>query len=332
MSDSVFLSVDDAKTLVSQIFVHAGVTQSAAKATAAALVNAERDGQKGHGLSRVASYCEQIRSGKVDANAEPTAIGVRSGVTLIDAAHGFAYPALDLAISELKEMAPETGIAMAGVRHSHHFGQAERLAAHGLMSLIFGNTPKAIAFWGGTQPMMGTNPIAFATPMPDGPPLVIDLALSVVARGKIMTAKKNGTNIPDNWAFDAAGHPTTDPAAALQGSMAPLGGAKGAALAMMVELMAASLTASNFGFEASSFLDGEGKAPNVGCILIAIDPTVLVGGEFMERMDVFASALSSEVGARLPGQTRLDMRGKGSERGLELSATLIKELNDLAGA
>src|SRR5690606_2376488 len=130
-----------------------------------------------------------------------------------------------------------------------------------LVALMVGNSPKAMAFWGGRKPMIGTNPIAFAAPMPDMPPLVIDLALSQVARGRIVSAKDAGKSIPEGWAVDSEGNPTTDPAAALAGSLLPVGGAKGAALALMVEILAAALTGSSFGFEASSLFEGEGPAP-----------------------------------------------------------------------
>ena len=173
-------------------------------------------------------------------------------------------------------MAPESGIAMAALYHSHHFGQAgyhvERLAQQGLVALVLGNSPKAIAPWGGRDGVFGTNPIAFAAPRQNAEPLLIDLSLSKVARGKVMVAAKNGTAIPEGWALDKDGQPTTDAKAALEGTMIPLGDAKGAALVLMVEILAAAVTGANFGFEASSFFTADGPAPGVGQTLIAIDP------------------------------------------------------------
>ncbi len=334
MGEVITLSIADATALAMRAFRATGVTTASAEATAKALVATERDGQKGHGLSRVSSYCEQVRAGKIDPDAAPTARRLSDGATLIDAAHGFAYPAIDLAIEELRDLAQRSIIAAAAIRRSHHFGQAgahvERLAEAGLVAFLFGNTPKGIAFWGGARPMMGTNPIAFAAPLPDGPPLVIDLALSVAARGKIMATAKTGEDIPEGWAFDAEGNPTTNAEAALAGSMAPLGGAKGAALALMVEVIAAALTGSNFGFEASSFLNAEGPAPDVGCLFVAIDPKALAGDGYFERIGTLAAAIEAEPGARLPGQRRLENRQRAGQTGLHLARALFEEIKDLA--
>ncbi|WP_277985020.1 Ldh family oxidoreductase [Salinicola tamaricis] len=161
------------------------------------------------------------------------------------------------------------------IGRSHHFGVAgepvERLARAGLVAMAFSNAPSAMAPWGGKRPLYGTNPIAFATPRRDAEPLVIDLSLSKVARGKVMLAKKAGETIPEGWALDIEGRPTTDPEAAIAGSMVPAGDAKGASLALMVELLTAGLTGSHFGFQASSFFEPEGEAPSVGH-LMAFDP------------------------------------------------------------
>ena len=200
----------------------------------------------------------------------------RPGSLMIDVANGFVFPAVDLAVERLPGMAGATGIAAAGFVRSHHFGvvgrHVERLAEAGLLALAFGNTPKAIAPWGGRQPVFGTNPLAFAAPQRSGPPIVVDLALSQVARGKILTAAQKGEPIPAGWAVDEHGNPTTDAKIALKGALQPIGGAKGAALALMVEVLAVALTGAAFSSEASSFFDAEGPPPGVGQLLIAIDP------------------------------------------------------------
>ena len=165
-----------------------------AKEVADALICAEIDGQSGHGLSRIPSYVQQLSSGKVDGNAKPAIVGSNGAVIRIDAKNGFAYPALSLAIKELTSCSKKYGIAVASISHSHHFGQAgrhvERLAESGLIGLMFGNTPKAIPPWGGSKALFGTNPIAFSSPRSKASPLVIDLSLSKVARGKVMFATK----------------------------------------------------------------------------------------------------------------------------------------------
>lgn len=329
------VAVAEAEDLARRALERAGASRQQAEPTARALAAAERDGQKGHGLARVAPYTEQVRTGKVRGKAAPDTAMPRPASVAVDAGHGFFYPAFDAGLDLLIGAAHQCGVAAMAIRRSHHCGQAgfhvERLAEKGLVAFLYANTPKGMAFWGGAKPMMGTNPMAFAAPAPSGAPLVIDLALSVVARSRIIAARRMGESIPADWAFDSEGRPTTDAAEALEGSMAPAGGAKGAALALMVEVLTAALTGSNFGFEASSFLDAEGPAPNVGQCIIALDPAAF-GPGFMARMSALAAAMSEEAGVRCPGATRLKNRQKADEEGLAVAPALFAELRTLAGA
>lgn len=330
------LSVADTKALVSAALVANRTSEENAQPTAQALVAAEADGQKGHGLSRLSSYAAQSRVGKVNGNAKPRLTQIRPGAVKIDADHGFAYPAIDLAIASLATMTKTQGIGVAAIHHSHHFGQAgahaERLAEQGLVALVYGNSPKAMAFWGGRKPMLGTNPIAFACPLRNGAPLVIDLALSVAARGKIMAAQKEGKPIPGDWALDADGKPTTDADAALKGSILAIGGAKGGALALMVEILGAALTGGHFGWEASSLLDDKGPPPDLGHAIIAIDADALSGGTFLDRMDGLLRVIAEEPEVRLPGMRRLESRSRAAKDGLVLTSVQHAELESLAGA
>ncbi len=335
MVEAVRLTLDAAEHLAYAALRASRVADTAARATARAVVAAEADGQAGHGLGRVPSYAAQARAGKVAGHAVPRCERVAPGAIRVDAGLGFAYPAIDLALEQLAPLARTQAIAVAAVHRSHHFGQvgahAERLARDGLIALVFGNTPKAMAFWGGREPMLGTNPLAFAAPWPAGPaPLVIDLALSVAARSKIVAAQKAGRSIPSDWAVDPDGQPTTDPAAALAGSLAPIGGAKGGALALMVEILGAALTGSAFGWEASSFLDADGKAPNVGHVFIAIDPQRVSGGHFAARMRALADAMARDPAVRLPGARRLAAREHARRDGIAIDPALQREIETLA--
>ncbi|WP_323766350.1 Ldh family oxidoreductase [Marinovum sp.] len=325
---------EEAEALVARAFVAAGATEDNALSTARALVAAEIDGQKGHGFSRVASYAAQLRSGKLRGDAIPE-LQTRGARIDVDAQDGFAFPAIEQAIAELARLAPETGVAMAAIRRSHHCGQlgahVERLAEAGLVALMVANTPKAMAPWGGHAPLFGTNPIAFAAPRDGAPPLVIDLSLSKVARGKVMAASKSGQPIPEGWALDAEGNPTTDPAAALAGTMLPAGDAKGAALALIVEVLAATLTGANRSDEASSFFDAEGPAPGVGQMILAFDTSAVP--DFGRRIEALLGAITDQPGTRLPGQKRLDGRGaaNGGQQ-VTLPGHLRAEIESLAGA
>ena len=332
-------------TIISPETLHAGIAAALeasstspenAQSVAAALTRAEIDGKKGHGLSRVPSYAGQAKSGKVKGFARPEMSLSKPGVLAIDAGHGFAYPAFDLMLEELPKITRDQGIAMAGVYRSHHYGVAghhvEKAADQGMVALLFGNTPAAMAPWGGKTPLFGTNPIAFAAPIKDQPPLVIDLATSKVARGNIMAASQRGDDIPEGWALDAGGNPTTDAKSALGGTMVPLGDAKGAALALMVEVLAAALTGAGFGYQATSFFDAEGDYPNVGQIMMMIDPSAMPmvsGGDFATRMAEMAGLITDD-GARLPGSGRMAKR-QATEQGIEVNDAAWQAALDLAG-
>jgi (2R)-3-sulfolactate dehydrogenase (NADP+) len=321
------LSFEAVETRLADLFAAAGASPANAASVAWALVMAEADGLKGHGLSRVPTYLAMLRAGKIDGQAVPSARRPKPGVLAIDACHGFAYPAIDLAVIELPALAREQGVAIAPIRRSNHCGAAglhvERLAEQGLVALLFANTPAAIAPWGGAKPVFGTNPIAFAAPLAGRDPLVIDMALSKVARGPIVAAKQKGEAIPEGWALDPAGKPTTDAAAALAGTMVPLGDAKGATLALMVEILAASLVGAHFAFEASSFLDDKGGPPDTGQLILAIDPSAMGGHWFDERMRMLAHAIEDQNGTRLPGVRRLNLRAKARAEGLEVAEELL---------
>ncbi|MEM8750160.1 MAG: Ldh family oxidoreductase [Pseudomonadota bacterium] len=310
-------------------------SKTSAASVAHALVLAEIDGRKGHGLSRVASYAAQAKAGKVDGFAEPVLSKTAAASLLVDVAHGFAYPAFDLAHPALGPLAQDAGIAMAGFTRSHHYGvaghQVERAADAGFVAMAFGNTPSAMAPWGGKSALFGTNPIAFAVPRVSDSPLVIDLALSTVARGNVMKAAQNDQSIPEGWAFDADGNSTTDAKAALTGTMAPAGGAKGAALALMVELLAAGLTDSHYAYEASSFLSADGPPPGVGQLLMLIDPGAFgQRNRVLQRMEDMCAALEAEDGARVPGAGRTARRTIAEAEGVAVDDAVIDGLKALA--
>jgi (2R)-3-sulfolactate dehydrogenase (NADP+) len=324
----------DLERQITAVFETSGVLPASSRSVARALLAAEAAGQSGHGLRRVPAYVKQVRAGKVDGSAQATAAHPRPGVLSIDAGHGFAYPALDLAVAELAPLARTQGIASAAIFRSHHAGvmalTVERFADEGLVAMMFANAPAAMAPWGGRKPLFGTNPIAFAVPVgapADGiDPIVIDLALSKVARGKVMEAQQKGVAIPDDWALDPEGRPTTDPDIAMQGTMAPAGGAKGAALAMMVEVLAAGITGAHFSHEASSLFDDKGPPPELGHFIIAIDPQATAGAGFGARMAALATLMAREDGVRLPGRRGRSLRRAALETGISIDDSVMQAI------
>lgn len=330
------LPIDEAMRRVVGVLEACGASAANAASVARALIGAELAGQGGHGLRRLPAYAAQARSGKVDGKAVPRVMLTRPGAVHIDAMHGFAYPALDLAIKELSVIAPAQGIAIGGIMRSHHAGAAglvvERLADIGLVGLMFTNSPAAMAPWGGSRALFGTNPIAFACPVQGDAPIVVDLSLSKVARGRIMAASQNGQAIPEGWAFDRDGQTTTDATAALAGTMAPVGDAKGTALAMMVELLCAGLTGANYASEQTSFFDAEGAPPGTGQTVIAIDPNAFGQINAIARFGELAAAVGETAGARVPGRRRRDVRSRYERDGIPIDPALLAEIETLSAA
>lgn len=333
IKENIELGVDQARELALAAMRGRGFGSQEAAITVDALMAAERDHLPSHGLSRLPFYLDQAASGKVDAGAIPR-LETYGAVVRVDAGFGLAFPAVAQGLEAGYECAAKLGLAAVAISRSHHFGVAgapvEAAARRGYLALAFSNAPSAMAPWGGKRPLFGTNPIAFACPRCDGDPLLIDLSLSKVARGKVMLAKNRGEPIPEGWALDIEGHPTTDPDTAIAGSMVPVGDAKGAALALMVELLTAGLTGSNFGFQASSFFEAEGTPPGIGQLILLFDPARFSSG-FTEHAEALFSAMQDQPGVRLPGTRRYILRQEAGDR-ITLPTALVDALESHAAA
>ena len=314
--------------------VKAGANSKMAEAAARHLVRAEEQGLPTHGMSRVPFYCSMLRRGRAEGAAEPAITSAKPGVCLIDNRDGLPYVSVALAVDEATRRARECGIAFAGVRNSAHAGvlgiHLQPIAEAGMVGFAFTNSPAAIPAWGGKKALFGTNPVAAAFPRQKGDPLVIDLALTTVVRGKIMMAMRKGERIPEGWALDRDGKPTTDPKEAIErGSLFPIGGAKGAMLALMFELICAALTGAAIGPEADSFFSEEGNKPRIGQAFVVIDPAALAGMErYFERVEKVISAMQADPEVRLPGARRFSSQ-KSAARGIHVPDELLAQIEKL---
>lgn len=325
---------EELKHMAEAALLKAGASSRQASATAAALVVAEASGLPSHGLSRVPMYVAHLKHGRVVGDAVPVIKNERASAVLIDAGNGFAFLACQMAIKEAITRASQTGIAIAAVTNSHHFGMAsyhlDAVASAGMVGIACGNSPAAMPAAGGKRPIFGTNPIAAIFPRQGQNPVSIDMSLSEVARGKLMIAAKKGENIPLGWALDADGKPTTDPQRGMEGAMLPMGGTKGAMLALMVELLVTTLTGAQFGAEADTFFVDEGNQPKLGQAFIVIDPSALGGtATYTERMEALLSAMLVDEGVRLPGKRRFDLMAKAKNCGIEVTQATMDAINVL---
>ncbi len=305
-----------------------------ADAAARHLVRAEEQGLPTHGMSRVPFYCSMLRKGRADGAARPAMIAVRAATCLFDNRDGLPYVSAQWAIEEVIQRARRNGIGFAGIRNSAHVGvlgiHLLPVASAGLVGFAFTNSPAAIPAWGGKKALFGTNPVAAAFPRKGKDPIVIDLALTTVVRGKIMMAMRRGERIPEGWALDRHGKPTTDPKEAIErGSLFPIGGAKGAMLALMFELVCAALTGAAIGPEADSFFSDEGNRPRIGQAFLAIDPGALAGvDKFSERVETVVKTMLADPEVRLPGARRFALQA-AANKGIEVPDELIAQIEKL---
>lgn len=329
MSQTVRMSLPEIESLALQVLTTAGTRPENAAPLAHAIMEAERDGISSHGLMYLPTYAEHVRCGKVDGQAVPVVEAPRPGLVTVDAATGFAHPAIAAGLPRLIAATRANGIAAMAVRNSYNCGvlghHAERIAGHGLMALCFTNAPASIAPVGGTRPVVGTNPFALAAPDGmGGAALVIDQSASVVAKSEVMKRARSGQPIPEGWVLDADGNPTTDPEVGLKGTMAPSGGYKGVGAGLMVELFAAAMTGATLGIDASPFSGTAGGPPRTGQFFIAIDPGPSAHGVFAERLARLIAAIADQPGARLPGSKRFAARARSATGGVPVDLALLE--------
>jgi (2R)-3-sulfolactate dehydrogenase (NADP+) len=324
--------------LAKRALMKAGAHEAMAGTAAQHLVRAEEQGLPTHGMSRVPFYCSMLRTGRADGGARPVMATEKAGVCLIDNADGLPYESCAWAIDEVVQRARRNGIAFAGIRNSAHVGvlgiHLLKVAEAGLVGVAFTNSPAAIPAWGGRKALFGTDPVAFAFPRREADPIVVDLALTTVVRGKIMMAMQKGEKIPEGWALDRDGKPTTDPKEAIErGSLFAIGGAKGAMLALAFELVCAALTGAAIGQEADSFFSEQGNKPRIGQAFLAIDPAALAGtGKYLERVETVVAAMLADEGVRLPGSKRFAAERERRVQGIDVPDELLARIEALCTA
>jgi len=323
------LTLDAVETLARDCLCACGAAPAQAASVARSVRAAEAEGTRAIGLGYLPWYCGHLRAGKIAGAAEPVVVRSAPGVVQVDAADGFAHTAFDAGEAALVAAARSQGIAMMGIANAYACGVlgyfTDRLARQGLVALMFANASSTMAPWGGRQPFFGTNPWSMAAPRA-GSPLVIDASSSATAFVNLAQAAQEGRPIPAHWALDDQGRPTTDPLAALSGSIAPAGGHKGSALALMVEVLAAGLTGARFSHQASSLGDDLGGPPRLGQTLIAIRAD---SGGFAERIDTLLADMIAQPGVRIPGERRHANRRRIEAEGVMVDDDLVAQLQGL---
>ena len=335
--DTVTLPLDEVRSLTMAALKASGADRANADAVADVVTRAERDGCASHGVFRVPGYCAALKAGDSKGDAKPTVERRAPGVVFVDGDRGLAPLPMALGRPMLAQAAREQGIAAMGIRNSAHFAalwpDVEPLAQQGLLAMSCVNSRAFVAPAGGTRRLYGTNPMSFACPRPGGQaPMVWDQASSAAARGEIMIAARDGHTVPEGFGLGPDGQPTTDPNEVLKGVQLAFGGYKGAAIAMMVEILAAGLSGGQFSFEADAEYQGHGGPSHAGHLVIAMDPDAFGADAFLERVETLFAMILADGDARLPGDRRLANRALIPKEGAVLPKALVEEVRGIAAA
>ena len=325
MQNGATIPLEELSHKVRSIFVKAGFSAQQAESLAAVIVAGERDGCKSHGIYRIEGCLRTLKAGKVNPVAVPQVVADDTAIVRIDARGGFSNAAFDAGLPHLVARTRALGVACLVINDCTHFSalwpEVEAIAAQGLAGLAMCPSYATVAPHGGTQALLGTNPFAFGWPRPGQDAYVFDFATSVVARGEVELHRRAGTELPEGWAIDSEGMPTTDPDAALAGAMLPFGAHKGSAISTMIELLAAAMIGDLTSPEALDFLGTTTLAPRHGELILAFDPERFANGRAgspFARAETILSAIAAQ-GARLPSQRRYAARAQTLAQGVILT-------------
>ena len=340
MSEYYIVDPDKLRSAVSAILVGEGVPAEDADIVAGSLVEADLTNLQSHGVQRVKYYTDSIEQGGTAAACQLKTVTDSPSCAVLDAQGGLgivaAYRAMELAI----EKARNTGVGMVNVRNSNHCSctayYIKMAAAQGMLGIVSSNAPKSMAPWGSCEKYLGTNPLAVGAPT-HGDPIMVDMATSMVARGKIILADKKKEPIPEGWAIDVDGNPTTDAAKALEGCVLPFGGAKGSGIAMMIDIFSGVLSGSAYGSHINSPFTHPELPMNTGHSMIAIDISKFLDVEdFLDTMDNYRAevkGLKRASGVQeiyMPGEIECNNFKKNLKEGIRLPAAVYWELEGLA--
>ncbi|MTI82267.1 MAG: Ldh family oxidoreductase [Firmicutes bacterium] len=318
----------------------AGVPSEDAQIVADVLVDTSMEGLDTHGISRLPIYLTRIQNGRINSTPNIKVEKTAPASANVDGDNGLGQLVAVKSMEAAIELAQDAGVGVVATKHSNHYGASayycKMASAEGMVGLAFTNTPSGIPPWGGKKAYFGTNPIAFGFPGKEQP-VVIDMSASTVARGNIILAAKEGRSIPEGWAIDNEGRPTTDAKAALEGAVLPMAGPKGYAMALAVETLSGILSGSAYGPEVGWIYDDSTKPVNIGHFFIAINIDKLIPiDSFVNRIDNMVNEIKSSPRAEgvdeifIPGERRTNKAKNRSQEGIPVTDQLLEELNKLA--
>ncbi|MEM2874681.1 MAG: Ldh family oxidoreductase [Candidatus Hadarchaeales archaeon] len=334
------LTPEEERRIISRLLIAAGANEEEAKTVADVLTEGDLRGLSSHGILRLPYILRAMRRGTIIGNAKLRIVRETPGTALIDGGHGLGHYVARRGMEIAIEKAKGQGIGAVGIFNTNHFGiagyYAEMAIREGLVGMVATTTDALVHPWGGVEPLLGTNALAIG--LPTDPPVLLDMAMSVAARGKLVDAARRGQKIPEGWAIDSEGRMTTDPERALKGALSPFGGAKGYALAFVLELLAGPLVGAAAGRDVVGTLEPVEGFSTKGDLMIAIDASAFVPlEEFRSRARKFIDEVKGSKKApgvqeiMIPGEPEMRTREKNMREGVEIADAVWAELREIAG-
>ena len=338
--ESFRVNPDLLKQFCAEVFEKLGLSDIQANITADQLVWADLMGIGSHGVTRIGIYARRIQAGLVNIKPDIKPVKETSSVAVLDGDNGLGQVVGVRAVELAIEKANKYGVGVVGVRNNNHFGCAGYYALkaieNDMVGIVMSNAPSTMAPWGARVPYLGTNPIAFGVPTKEFPPILLDMATSIVARGKIILSAKEGKAIPEGWAVDPEGEFTTDPELALKGAVLPFGGPKGSGIAIMIDILSGILSGAAFGPHIGSLYDDFSRPQDVGNFMIVFNISDFCPvNEFKERIEKMREEIKSLPRAKgveeimLPGEIEFRNYMENRRSGIALSPEVIKELKEV---
>lgn len=329
------LSQDAIRDFSNRVFIAVGVTEADAAVITEAMIHADLRGHGSHGITRIPIYAQRLKAGAVKARPDIRIERPATAFLRVDGDNGPGPVVTAAALNALLDLVRDTGVGIAAIGHSNHNGPGsfyiERAVREGCIAIAMTNAPPSMAVFGGREPALGTNPITFGAPVHGSSPILLDMATSVVARGKIVEASKRGDPIPDGWALDAAGKPTNDSRAAERGVVLPMSGAKGSGLAIMVEVLAGVLSGGRFAGELGNLYSDFETPQDIGHFLMLIDVSDRAfankTGRLVEELKATALADGFEA-IMMPGE--VEQRRMQAADGIDLPKNVLADLDQIA--
>lgn len=333
MDETVELSAHRAGTYLTELFIAAGAEQGAALAVSEALIEADMQGTGSHGMLQAPNYLRRLRAGTISGTSSLTRVHVSGAVNVFDAGLALGHAVAHQAMQQAVASARRHGLGAAAVRAATHFGVAGRharvAADAGLIGVAMCNSRPMLPAPGGSRPVVGNNPLAIAVPMAGRAPVVFDMAMSAVAMGKVRLAAQRGEAIPEGWALDADGRPTTDAAEGLRGMLLPAAGAKGFGLALMVDFLCA-LAGGSAGAEVMPMYGDPSSPSHCSWLLLAIDPAHFgLEQPYEDRIAALANAVLADDGTALPGDRKLAAE-RSADGMICVPRSLVRDLDALS--